>query len=55
MHIVKIFPNQCPWLLSHASPFSSHYEDSKLEGENKRKKGLCSLIFFVVVFPYTLR
>lgn len=32
-----------------------HYEDSKKEGESMRQKGLCSLLLFVVIFPYTLR
>jgi hypothetical protein len=31
-----------------------HYEDSKHE-DKRKKKGICELIFFVVVFPYTLR
>lgn len=33
----------------------SHYEDSKLEEESGRRKGLWSTIFFVIIFPYTLR
>ncbi|XP_070494343.1 XK-related protein 7 [Chironomus tepperi] len=43
-----------PAFISIALSITLHYEDSKLE-DNKRKKGYCSLIFFVVIFPYTLR
>lgn len=31
-----------------------HYEDSKVQTE-KKKKGLCSVLLFVVIFPYFFR
>lgn len=44
-----------PAMITVALSLTLHYEDSKKEEDKDKKKGFFSLLFFVIIFPYTLR